>query len=124
LFWVVELQADNIHISNDGRRASMHAEDVPVIDTFQFGGSNNVPAKVSFTTEWEAIGRPELLGKGTKVAPTDPASFLGEFAPAFAKGSFSGRELAFSFTSDPGASSKGGYAEVGRERNGVFLSST
>jgi hypothetical protein len=32
----------------------------------------------------------------------------------------SGAELGFSFRSDPGVSSDRGFADVGRERNGVF----
>jgi hypothetical protein len=122
LFWVVELAEDEVQISSDGRRASMHAEDVPVIDSFQFGGANMVPAKVTFSVEWQAKGPAKTLGKGKGVPPTDPAAFTGEFAPAVARGSYSGRELAFSFKADPGASSDPrGYAEMGHERNGVFL---
>ena len=122
LFWVVELAEDEVQVSSDGRRASMHAEDVPVIDSFQFGGANMVPAKVTFSVEWQAKGPAKMLGKGKGVPPTDPAAFTGEFAPAVARGSYSGRELAFSFKADPGASSEPrGYAEMGHERNGVFL---
>jgi hypothetical protein len=33
----------------------------------------------------------------------------------------SGRQLGFSFRTDPGANSNRGYAEIGTERNGVFL---
>jgi len=126
LFWVVQLAEDAVHISRDGRRASVRADNVPVIDSFQFGGPLSVPGKVSYTVEWEAIGPTVELGNhGKPVAPTDSAAFHGEFAPALATGSFSGSELAFSFRADPGASTanpKGkGYAEIGRERNGVFL---
>jgi hypothetical protein len=122
LFWVVELAEDEVQISSDGRRASMHAEDVPVIDSFQFGGLKMVPAKVSFSVEWQAKGPAKPLGKGKSVPPNDPAAFIGEFAPAVARGSYAGRELAFSFKSDPGASSDPlGYAEMGHERNGVFI---
>jgi hypothetical protein len=121
LFWIVELPDNAIHISNDGRRASVHAENVPVIDSFQFGGPNSVPANVTYSVEWEAIGLAVSVGKGNNVPPTDPAAFRGEFSPAIARGSFSGSELAFSFKADPGASSTRGYAELGRERNGVFL---
>ena len=121
MFWIVDLPQDAIHFSNNGRRASVHAENVPVIDSFQFGGPNQIPAKVSYTVEWEATGPAVTLGKGKSVGATDPAAFSGDFAPAIARGSFSGRELAFSFKSDPGASSRRGYAEIGRERNGIFL---
>jgi len=122
LFWVVELPEDAIKISNNGRRASVHAEDVAVIDSFQFGGPVEIPAKVSYSIEWVASGPSVRRGKGNTVPATDPAAFLGDFAPAVATGSFSGRELAFSFRADPGAgSARGGYAEMGNERNGAFL---
>ena len=110
-------------MSRDGRRAVVAAKDVPVIDTFQFGGSFLVPATVSFKVKWEATGPLEELGSGTAVPPDDPAAFRGRFAPARSTGRFSGAELGFSFETKPGASSeRGGYAEIGTERNGVFLS--
>ena len=78
------------------------AKDVPVIDTFQFAGAFLVPA--------------------TAVPLTDPVAVLGTLAPARSTGRFSGSELGFSFVSKPGANTERGYAEIGTERNGVFLS--
>jgi hypothetical protein len=60
------------------------------------------------------------LGSGKTVPPTDPAAFLGQFAPARAEATISGSELGFAFRSDS-ASSDRGFAELGRERNGMFL---
>jgi len=108
-------------MSRSGKRARLRAEDVPVIDTFQFANAFLVPSTVSFNVEWEAIGPPEDLGSGGAVPPDDRAAFLGTFAPARSTGWFSGAELGFSFESKPGASSDRGYAEFGTERNGVFL---
>lgn len=70
---------------------------------------------------WEATGRRELRGKGSTVPPTDPAAFLGRFAPARATGSFSGSQVGLGFRSNPGGSTDGTFAELGPERNGVFL---
>jgi hypothetical protein len=109
-------------MSRNRRHAIVEAKDVPVIDTFQFAGSFLVPSTVSFRIKWEATGPPEQLGSGNAVPATDPAAFLGTFAPARSTGWFSGTELGFSFVSKPGASSDLGYAEIGTERNGVFLS--
>lgn len=110
-------------MSRDGRRALLAAKDVPVIDTFQFAGTFLVPATVSFLIKWEATGPPKKLGSGKAVRPKNPAAFRGTFAPARSTGRFSGSELGFSFVSKPGASSEErGYAEIGTERNGVFLS--
>ncbi|MGH2352282.1 MAG: hypothetical protein ACRDJN_11800 [Chloroflexota bacterium] len=94
---------------------------MPVIDTFQILGPNVIPASVSFDIRWDTTGPVVPLGSGEAVPPTDPAAFLGQFAPAKATGSFSGVELGFSFRSDPGVSSDRGYAELGEERNGTFL---
>ena len=109
-------------MSGDGRRAIVEAKDVPVIDTFQFANSFLVPSTVSFKVEWVATGPPEQLGSGNAVPATDPASFLGTFAPARSTGQFWGSELGFSLSSKRGASSDLGYAQIGTERNGIFLS--
>jgi hypothetical protein len=60
------------------------------------------------------------LGSGKTVQATDPASFLAQSAPARAEATISGSELGFAFRSDS-ASSDRGFAELGRERNGLFL---
>jgi hypothetical protein len=70
---------------------------------------------------WEATGPRERRGSGSAVPPTDPAAFLGRFAPARATGSFSGSEVGFSFRSNGRADTDRGFAELGPERNGVFL---
>ena len=95
---------------------------MPVIDTFQFASPFLVPSTVSFRIEWDAAGAPVQLGFGSAVPATDPAAFLGMFAPARSTGRFSGAELGFSFASKRVASTDLGYAEFGTERNGVFLS--
>lgn len=90
-----------------------------MLDSFTFGGPVNVPASVSFTIRWEATGRFEPRGKGSVVPATNPAAFLGRLAPARSTGSFSGSQVGFSFTGR--GDTDGGYAQLGPERNGVFL---
>ena len=90
-----------------------------VLDSFQFGGALTVPASVSFKIRWEATGRRERRGSGLDVPPTDPAAFLGRFATARSTGTFSGSEVGFSFQGRAGT--EGGYAQLGSERNGAFL---
>lgn len=92
-----------------------------MIDSFQFGSPNVIPATVDFDVRWRAMAPAEDLGSGAGVDPTDPAAFLGRFSPARAVGSFSATELGFRFRSNKGASSDQGYAEIGTERNGSFL---
>jgi hypothetical protein len=57
-------------MSRSGRRATVEARDVPVIDTFQFANPVSVPATVSFKIESEAIGSPVQLGSGNAVPAT------------------------------------------------------
>ena len=121
LFWAVQLEEDALRVSRDGRQAILRADDLAVLDSFQFGGPVTVPATVSFTVRWSATGNFENRGKGRMVPPTDPAAFLGRIAAARSTASFVGRQLGFGFRSDPGVSTDGTYAEMGTERNGVFL---
>jgi hypothetical protein len=108
-------------VSRDRRHAVLHLRDLPLIDTFTFLGPHDTPAVLNMTIEWEALEDPVNLGSGAAVPPTDAAAFLGSFARARSTAHFSGRQLGFSFRSDPGASSDDGYAEIGTERNGMFL---
>jgi hypothetical protein len=119
LFWT--LVADGLRVSDDGRRAVLHVEDVEVIDSFQILSGTGTPATVSVDAEWRATGPAVQRGKGGAVPPTDPAAFLGEIAVAESTATFAGAELGFSFRSNPGVSTAQTFAEMGLERNGVFL---
>jgi hypothetical protein len=121
LFWVVQPPEDAFGVSRDGRRATLRVDEVSVIDSFQFLGPVSVPATVSLNVTWEATGDRLPRGKGSAVPATDPAAFLGRFAFARSTASFSGSELGFSFRSNPGVSTDRGFAEMGTERNGSFL---
>lgn len=102
-------------------RARFRVKDVPVVESFIFGGPNNVPAIVSMDVDWDAVEAPMDRGLGASVPASDPGAFLGRFARARAVGSFSGSALGFDFRSRRGASSDQGFAEIGTEQNGVFL---
>jgi hypothetical protein len=121
LFWTLPVDDDALRVSHDGRRAVLEVDELPVIDSFQFFGPSQTPASVSFRAEWRATGPFEERGSGTDVPPDDPAAFLGRLAVARSTANFEGSEFGFSFRSDPGASTDRGFAEMGRERNGVFL---
>jgi hypothetical protein len=121
LFWTLPLDDDALRISHDGRRAVLDVDDIQVVDSFQFGSGIDTPATLSFHIEWRATGPFVDRGKGPAVAPTDPAAFLARFAVARSTAEFEASEFGFSFRSDPGVSSDQGYAQMGRERNGVFL---
>jgi hypothetical protein len=105
----------------NNRRAVLEVKNLPVIDTFQIFRPNDTPALVNFRIEWEATDRAFDQGMGTRVPATDPRAFLGEFARAVSRASISGKEIGFEFESNIASSSPRGYAQIGRERNGVFL---
>jgi hypothetical protein len=119
---VVELPDKAFRVSHDGRTATLEAEDVCLVNSFQFLGPNNVAATVSLKVRWEATGPAVPRGRGSEAEPTDRAAFLGRIAPARSTAWFSGSHVGFSFRSDPGVSTDRGYALMGRERNGAFLS--
>jgi len=119
LFWT--LPADELRVSNGGREAVLHIEDIGVIDSFQIFSGTGTPASVSVHAEWSAIGPPVQRGNGSAVPPTDPGAFLGKFAVAESRATFAGTEFGFSFRSNPGVGTANTFAEMGRERNGVFL---
>jgi hypothetical protein len=121
LFWTVQLPDDAFTFSKDGQEAVLRATDAPVIDTFQFGGPNAIPAKATFQVKWAATGDPAARGSGSSVAAGDPAAFSGSFRPARATGTFSVTESGFSFRSNPGASTDRSFAELGTEKNGSRL---
>jgi hypothetical protein len=123
LFWTVGVGRDAIRFSDNGRRAVFKVRDLPVIDTFQFGGANMVPALVDFEVTWEAKGPAKTYEPDRKLPPTDPAAFVGRLAEAKSEISCSGSELGFTFRGEGKADhSRGlGWAHIGSERNGAFL---
>jgi hypothetical protein len=120
LFWTVPAHDRNLRVSRDGRRAVLEMRDVPVLDSFQFFGPNQIAASVSFRIEWRATGPFMAHGRGTAVPATDRAAFAGDIALAESTISSVGEEWGFSFRSDR-ATTDGGHAQLGRTRNGVFL---
>lgn len=122
LFWTLDVRKSAVDFKMNNRRAVLHVKNLPVIDSFQFFGPSDTPALVDFRAEWEATGPAVPRGQGDAVDPTDPAAFLGQIAPAVSTASFSGEEIGFEFESNKGAStSPQGWAQLGTERNGVFV---
>jgi hypothetical protein len=121
LFWTLPLDDDALRVSDDRRRAVLDVDDIQVIESYRLFGPNTTPATLSFHIEWQATGPFVERGKDATVAPTDPAAFLARFAVARSTAEFEVSEFGFSFRSDPGVSTDQGFAEMGRERNGVFL---
>jgi len=122
LFWTIQIPDSALTVSKNLKTASLHLENVQIIDSFTFLGEHSVPATVSFDITWVGSGARHHYKPGSS-DPTDPTNFNGKFRNAVATGSFSGSNAdGFSFTSDPGASSAGVFAEIGIEKNGSFIS--
>ena len=125
LFWTVPADGRSLWVSRDGRHAVLEMRDVPVIDSFQFLGPNQIAATASLRVEWRATGPFVRRGSGDPDPPTDIAAFLGDIAPASSSASCAGEEWGFAFRSNLAttelAAPLRGYAQIGRTRNGVFL---
>jgi hypothetical protein len=74
---------------------------------------------VNIDITWTPFGEVQHFRPGSSV-PTDPTNFSGNFRFANAAAILSGSQNGFTFGSTD-ANSVGVFAEVGRERNGVFL---
>ena len=112
------MQVPDDALEIEGQTAELNVEHASVIDDFQFFAPGGVPGTVSIHMKWTASGDVHHHEPGSS-HPTDPTNFEGEFRPATATGTFSGSELGFSFTGS--ASSESTFAEMGDERNGIFL---
>jgi hypothetical protein len=121
LFWTLQIPDGALTISKNLKTATLHVEDVAVVDSHVIFGEDEVPATVSFDVTWTGSG-PRHHYKPGSDDPTDPTNFDGKFREGVATGTFSGSNSeGFSFTSDPGATSEGVFAELGTESNGSLL---
>jgi hypothetical protein len=120
LFWTVPGDDRHLQLSRDGRRAVLEMRDIPVIDSFQFFGPNQIAASISLRVEWSARGPFARRGSGKKVDEEDMAAFLGDIATARSSAWFEGEEWGFECRSER-ADTDRGYAQMGRTRNGTFL---
>lgn len=120
LFWTTQIPNSSFSIGAAGTSARLRLSAQPLVDTFEFGGPLAIASQCDIEVEWSAIGGRELRGSGDAVAPTDPAAFLGHFAESACSAQVSGFETGFSFTTGV-LDASGFYAEIGPEKNGIFL---
>jgi hypothetical protein len=121
LFWTAQIPSHAFDVSRDGHIARLRLRAQPLVDNFTFGGPLAIAAQVNLDLRWQAISAPIERGKGAAVEPTSPAAFTGHFAEASCSGTVSGFETGFSFQTSK-LTAADFFAEMGRERNGVFLS--
>jgi hypothetical protein len=120
LFWTAQIPSHAFHVSSDGQVARLTLRAQPLVDTFVFGGPLAIAAQVNLDVRWQATSEPIERGKGAEVDPASPAAFIGHFAEASCTGKVSGFETGFSFKTGE-LTAAAFFAELGTERNGVFL---
>jgi hypothetical protein len=120
LMWTAQIPSNAFHVSHDGQVARLTLRAQPLVDTFVFGGPLAIAAQVNIDLLWQATSEPIERGQGAAVEPTSPAAFIGHFAEARCTGTVSGFETGFSFKTGE-LTSADFFAELGTERNGVFL---
>jgi hypothetical protein len=120
LFWTMQLPAHAFDVFIDGRVAKLKLRTHPLVDTFVLGGPLAIAAQVDIDVFWTATSEPIERGEGAAADPVSPAAFTGHFAEAFCSGRVRGVETSFSFETNV-LTATDFFAEIGRERNGVFL---
>jgi hypothetical protein len=120
LFWTAQIPSDAFHVSSDGQVASLTLRAQPLVDNFTLFGPLPIAAQVDMDLLWQATNEPIERGQGVEADPTSPAAFTGHFAEARCTGTVRGFETGFSFTTGE-LTSADFFAELGPERNGVFL---
>lgn len=118
LFWTTQIASNEFWSGR--RRSGLRLRDQALVETFEFGGANAVPALASMDLKWERTSEEQARGSGASADPTAPDAFEGSFADAVCTGSVSAERLGFSFESS-NLTSEGFYASVGTERNGAWL---
>ena len=93
LFWTIQVPDEALTVSKNGKTATLHMDDVSVVDSFVFLGENSVPATVSFDVTWTGSGARHHFKPGSD-DPTDPTNFNGKFRFGVGTGTFSGINLA------------------------------
>jgi len=120
LFWTAQLPQEAFEVRHDGRVARLRLRELPLVDTIVFAGSLAIAAQVDIDVLWRATSAPVERGAGRGVDPRSPAAFTGHFAEATCRGRVSGVETGFAFHTGE-ITADAFFAEMGRERNGVFL---
>ncbi len=118
LFWTIRVPDHALTIGAGTARLTLPR--VHVVDSRVFLGPVDFPGQVSIDVTWTAIGPPVTHLPGS-TNPTDPTSWFGTMSVASAVGSFSGgTNKGFGFTAN-GQTTAMRWAELGTEKNGVFL---
>jgi hypothetical protein len=122
LFWTIEIDEDDVQVNLDQGKAFMEAEDVPILDYRDIanalsGARAPTPGFVSLRVIWSGVG------ERVNIRNADPVygGFAGTFIRNAARMEWTAKVGHFRFHSAPLATSSSSFAEIGRERNGIFF---
>jgi hypothetical protein len=123
LFWTLELPDATIQVNPGKGSAVMIANNLPILDYRDIanalfgGGPAPIAGTVSFKVAWSGVK--ERLN----IKNTDPVygGFAGEFVRNSAQMEWTATVGDYHFVSAPLATSSSSFAEIGKERNGVFF---
>ncbi len=122
LFWTMQIPRHSFVTYNQGRDARLLLRNLPLVETFEFGGPLAIAAQVDVDVRWQATGDFIERGEGADADPTSRAAFTGNFAEADCTGWVSGVQTGLSFETGK-LTAEDFYAQMGPERNGSFLTS-
>ena len=118
------MQVPDSALTIRGRTARLHLENVAVTDEHAFPGLVHDPSTVNFDITWTAFGKVRHLRPDFSDSSL-ANDFAGEFRLAKATGSVSGTNHVTGFTFQSAEEdTEVLFAEMGTERNGVFVKAT
>lgn len=106
-------------ISDD--TVTLHLVNVDVADEIAFLGTVRVPSKLTLDITYTKSGKPRKIRPQHEADPLGAFDWAGEMSKATNSGSFAVSYNDGTFSAMGNFSSSGMFGEVGRERNGVFL---
>jgi hypothetical protein len=125
LFWIVQIPDDAVTVTDNTVKISL--KNVAIVDQLTFpnpGGMNlgnsGAPATLSFDVTYEKSGSERHVRPISK-DPLSPFNWAGEMSDATNSGTFSLAYKDGSFSAHGSFSSQGNFGQIGRERNGSFV---
>jgi len=121
LFWTIEVSPDAIDVDLAGGSAMLQVNNLPILDHGNIpnaltGMAPATPGSVSFRVQWSGVEQSVNIRSDSAAL----GHFTGEFMRNSAQMEWSAQAGPYQFTSAPLATSSSGWAELGRERNGIF----
>ena len=116
----MEIPRNSLQTSRRGRSARLRVTDLPMPDPFFYSNNVSVSGQIDVDLTWHATSAPVQRGNGAAGSESDFDRFSGELAVASCEGSGGGAETGFGFRTGR-LTADGFFAELGYERNGVFL---